>query len=112
LKNVPAVLLISVFLAGYLYSSEVTAKKLHQFNQSSPGHQKIPKSTSIDNEQDEFGSSAQQDTALGPKIKYPKAPFKTYSSSQRFFTGGQVNSLPISSPAEALEIVPGLAVGH
>ena len=88
------------------------AKNLSHSNKFSHHQQNVPKINNVDNEQDEFGSSAQQDTALGPKIKYPKAPSKTYSSSQRFFTGGQVNSLPFSSPAEALEIVPGLAVGH
>ncbi|GLI95112.1 Plug domain-containing protein [Methylocystis echinoides] len=32
------------------------------------------------------------------------------SSSERFFTGGQVNTIPFYRPGEALEIVPGLAV--
>ncbi|WP_245435031.1 TonB-dependent receptor [Methylocystis rosea] len=32
------------------------------------------------------------------------------SSSERFFTGGQVNAIPFYRPGEALEVVPGLAV--
>jgi hypothetical protein len=57
-----------------------------------------------------FDSSAQQDTALGPKIDYPTGPKQMPSSSERFFTGGQVNTIPFYRPGEALEIVPGLAV--
>jgi len=59
---------------------------------------------------DGFDSSAQQNTALGPKIDYPAPPKEMPSSSQRFFTGGQVNTIPAFRPGEALEIVPGLAV--
>lgn len=59
---------------------------------------------------DGFDSSAQQNTALGPKIDYPAPPKELPSSSQRFFTGGQVNTIPAFRPGEALEIVPGLAV--
>jgi len=61
---------------------------------------------------DDFDSSALENTILGPRIKYPTQASEANSSSQRHFTGGQVNSLPFQSPAEALEIVPGLAVGH
>ena len=61
---------------------------------------------------DEFGSSALENTILGPTLKYPKPPSEVNSSSQRHFSGGQVNTLPFQSPAEALEIVPGLAVGR
>jgi hypothetical protein len=57
-----------------------------------------------------FASSAQQDRALGPKINYPAPPRELPSSSERFFTGGQVNTIPTFRPGEALEIVPGLAV--
>jgi hypothetical protein len=57
-----------------------------------------------------FDSSAQQDTALGPRIQYPAAPKNMPSSSERFFTGGQINTIPSFRPGEALEIVPGLAV--
>lgn len=57
-----------------------------------------------------FQSSAQQDTALGPRITYPTVPKNLPSSSERFFTGGQVNVIPTFRPGEALEIVPGLAV--
>ncbi len=39
----------------------------------------------------------------------PKAPPPT-SSSEKFFTGKQVNALPVARPGEALEIVPGLVV--
>lgn len=55
---------------------------------------------------------APSDAALGPALKYPrhKKPFS--SSSERYYTGGQINSIPFRSPAEALEIVPGLAVGR
>ena len=56
-----------------------------------------------------FQSSAQQDTALGPKINYPAPPKEMPASSERFFTGGQVNNIPIFRSGEALEIVPGLA---
>ena len=59
---------------------------------------------------DSFGSSAQQNTALGPRIDYPAPPKEMPSSSERFFTGGQVNSIPAFRPGEALEVVPGLAV--
>jgi hypothetical protein len=52
------------------------------------------------------------DAALGPVINYPSAPCRFSSSSERHFTGGEVNAVPFRSPAEALEIVPGLAVGH
>ncbi len=57
-----------------------------------------------------FDSSAQQNTALGPRIDYPAPPKEMPSSSERFFTGGQVNTIPSFRPGEALEIVPGLAV--
>jgi hypothetical protein len=106
------VFLICVFLIGPISSSDAEAKNSTQSSKFPRNQQTVSKVNNIDDEQDEFGSSAQQDTALGPKIKYPKTPFKTYSSSHRYFTGGQVNSLPFRSPAEALEIVPGLAVGH
>jgi TonB-dependent Receptor Plug Domain len=59
---------------------------------------------------DGFDSSAQQDTALGPRIKYPAPPKDMPSSSERFFTGGQINTIPAFRPGEALEVVPGLAV--
>lgn len=52
------------------------------------------------------------DAALGPHIDYPRQPRRFSSSSERYYTGGQVNSIPFRSPAEALEIVPGLAVGR
>ncbi len=56
------------------------------------------------------GESSEQDTALGPKIDYPTGPKDMTSSSERFFTGGQVNAIPFYRPGEALEVVPGLAV--
>lgn len=56
------------------------------------------------------GPSSEQDTALGPKIDYPTGPKEMNSSSERFFTGGQVNAIPFYRPGEALEVVPGLAV--
>ena len=59
---------------------------------------------------DGFNSSAQQNTALGPRIDYPAPPKEMPSSSERFFTGGQVNTIPSFRPGEALEVVPGLAV--
>lgn len=52
------------------------------------------------------------DLARGPRIDYPRDPDRLSSSSERYYTGGQVNSIPFRSPAEALEIVPGLAVGR
>jgi hypothetical protein len=52
------------------------------------------------------------DPALGRRIDYPRHPRRFSSSSERYYTGGQVNSIPFRSPAEALEIVPGLAVGR
>jgi hypothetical protein len=61
---------------------------------------------------DEFYSSVRDETSLGPEIKYPKNKERFTSSSQRRFTGGQVNNVPFASPAEALEVVPGLAVGR
>ena len=57
-----------------------------------------------------FGSSAQQNTALGPRISYPAGPKEMNTSSERFFTGGQINVQPAFRPGEALEVVPGLAV--
>jgi hypothetical protein len=54
--------------------------------------------------------SSENDTALGPKIDYPVGPKEMSSSSERFFTGGQVNAIPFYRPGEALEVVPGLAV--
>lgn len=61
---------------------------------------------------DDFYSSARDDVSLGPRIKYPKRTNPYTSSSERYFTGGQVNNIPFSSPGEALEVVPGLAVGR
>lgn len=61
-------------------------------------------------ENNSFGSSALQNTSLGPRIDYPAPPKEMPSSSERFFTGGQVNSIPVFRPGEALEVVPGLAV--
>lgn len=51
-------------------------------------------------------------TALGPRIDYPRPPRGSATPGERYFTGGEVNSMPFRSPAEALEIVPGLAVGR
>ena len=59
-----------------------------------------------------FYSSSRDKTSLGPTVKYPKTQHENSSSSQRLFTGGQVNNVPFMSPAESLEIVPGLAVGR
>jgi hypothetical protein len=56
--------------------------------------------------------SGREDVALGPAINYPRPRCRFSSSSERYFTGGSVNSIPFRSPAEALEIVPGLAVGR
>jgi hypothetical protein len=61
---------------------------------------------------DEFYSSARDETAFGPEINYPVNKERRTSSSYRRFTGGQVNNVPFASPAEALEVVPGLAVGR
>jgi hypothetical protein len=61
---------------------------------------------------DKFYRSSKDNTALGPKIKYPKSPRQLPASSERVFTGGQVNNIPFQGPAEALEIVPGLAIGR
>ena len=55
---------------------------------------------------------APNDAALGPEINYPRHEKPFSSSSERYYTGGQINSIPFRSPAEALEIVPGLAVGR
>ena len=44
-----------------------------------------------------------------PPSPGPKPPPIT-SSSEKFFTGKEVNALPFKSPGEALEIVPGLVV--
>lgn len=51
-------------------------------------------------------------SALGPRIDYPRQPRSFSASSERSYTGGQINAIPFRSPAEALEIVPGLAVGR
>jgi hypothetical protein len=68
--------------------------------------------TTGDSFDDAFYGTARDDAALGPEIKYPKKKEPFTSSSQRRFTGGQVNNVPFASPAEALEVVPGLAVGR
>ena len=52
------------------------------------------------------------DAAPGPRIDDRRHTGNFSSSSERFYTGDQVNALPFRSPAEALEIVPGLAVGR
>ncbi len=72
------------------------------------GSSNAPVQTVDDNQS--FASSAQQNTALGPRINYPAGPKEMNSSSERFFTGGQINVLPAFRPGEALEVVPGLAV--
>ena len=59
---------------------------------------------------DDFYSSSRDDVSLGPKIKYPPKRKDLPSSSERVFTGGQINNIPFSSPGEALEVVPGLAI--
>lgn len=59
-----------------------------------------------------FVRSSREDVALGPVIHYPRSSCRFSSSSERYFTGGSVNAIPFRSPAEALEIVPGLAVGR
>jgi len=46
-----------------------------------------------------------------PVSDSPKSPPIT-AASESFFTGKQVNSLPFTRPAEALEIVPGLVVSQ
>ena len=71
-----------------------------------PNHAGKPRSSA-----DCFTRSGRGDVALGPVINYPGPPCRFSSSSERFFTGGNVNSIPFRSPGEALEIVPGLAVG-
>jgi hypothetical protein len=58
------------------------------------------------------GRSNPNDSALGPYIDYPRQTHLFSSSSERYYSGGQVNSIPFRSPAEAFEIVPGLAVGR
>lgn len=92
-----------------LNNTYVEAKIFRHKNQSDLIKNKV-QATSADT--DEFGSSALENTILGPTLKYPKPPSEVNSSSQRHFSGGQVNTLPFQSPAEALEIVPGLAVGR
>ncbi|WP_424362928.1 TonB-dependent receptor domain-containing protein [Methylocystis parvus] len=49
--------------------------------------------------------------APAPVSDGPKPPPLT-AASESFFTGKQVNSLPFTRPAEALEIVPGLVVSQ
>lgn len=92
-----------------LNNTYVEAKIFRHKNHSDLIKNKV-QATSADT--DEFGSSALQNTILGPTLKYPKPSSEVNSSSQRYFSGGQVNTLPFQSPAEALEIVPGLAVGR
>lgn len=58
------------------------------------------------------GSRDPHAAALGPPIDYPRPSRGSATSSERYFTGGEVNSIPFRSPAESLEIVPGLAVGR
>jgi hypothetical protein len=59
---------------------------------------------------DDFYSSSRDEVSLGPKIKYPPKKKDLGSSSERVFTGGQINNIPFSNPGEALEVVPGLAI--
>jgi hypothetical protein len=58
------------------------------------------------------GRRTYQDRSLGPRIDYPRPPRSYETSGERYFTGGEVNAIPFRSPGEALEIVPGLAVGR
>ena len=90
-------------------NAEADAKVFRHTNQLELIKNKV-QATSGDT--DDFGSAALENKILGPSLKYPKPPSEVNSSSQRHFSGGQVNSLPFQSPAEALEIVPGLAVGR
>ena len=58
-----------------------------------------------------FTSSAERDsTSLGPRLVYPKGPKAQQSAREFHFNGGQVNAMPYQSPAQALEIIPGLVV--
>jgi hypothetical protein len=100
--------LIVIFFMTMFFCSHVVAKPNSHQSKASSGQSSVVE----DSDLDEFGASAQEDNALGPKINYPKKKTDFYSSSQRSFTGGQVNTLPFQTPAQALEIVPGLAVGH
>ena len=101
--------IFSIFLLLVLNNTYVEAKVFRHKNQLDIIKNNL-KATSADT--DEFGSSALENTILGPTLKYPKPPSEVNSSSQRHFSGGQVNTLPFQSPGEALEIVPGLAVGR
>ena len=96
-------------LSLVLNSVCVEAKVFRHKNQSDLIKNKLQASSG---DSDEFGSSALENTILGPTLKYPKPPSEVNSLSQRHFSGGQINTLPFQSPAEALEIVPGLAVGR
>jgi len=79
---------------------------------SDAASKKAVRHITVDGHTDEFYGSSRDDAALGPKMKYPENKEIFTSSSQRRFTGGQVNNVPFSSPGEALEVVPGLAVGR
>lgn len=48
--------------------------------------------------------------ALGPKIEYPPPPKERRSVREYYYNGGRVNSYPFQSPAQSLEVIPGLAV--
>ena len=55
-------------------------------------------------------TNEQESSSLGPKLVYPPPP-KTQQSARDFhFNGGRVNATPYQSPAQALEVVPGLVV--
>lgn len=100
---------LSLLIILCIISQNLNAKTLG-IKQSHISKQQLAKS--LDEQGDDFNSSALEITILGPRIKYPRQPSDFTTSSQRRFTGGQINTLPFSSPAEALEIVPGLAVGR
>jgi len=56
------------------------------------------------------GIADRDSTSLGPRLVYPKGPKAQQSAREFHFNGRQVNAMPNQSPAQALEIIPGLVV--
>ena len=60
--------------------------------------------------EDVFDDDERDSLSLGRKIDYPAPPKTKRSARDYYFTGGRVNATAFQSPAQSLEVVPGLAV--
>lgn len=101
MRKLSAGIPMSIFILIFISISSVEAKEIEKRNAFNSVRQG-----------DTFYSSSRDNVSIGPKIRYPNRQKEFNSSSERTFTGGQINNIPFSSPAEALEVIPGLAVGN